>query len=93
VGLERGTLSLVSTIDELLERKLAASAEVGTNFANKRRSFARGLRSRSLLLFACLTDYIVAHPRKQQPKLKLNRYDITVCYSGQPGDGIAHFVE
>jgi hypothetical protein len=63
VGLERGPLSLVSTIEELLERKTSGSGleikkygrrdpsrwprdtpvsvEVGTNFANKRRSLGR----------------------------------------------------
>jgi hypothetical protein len=62
VGLERGPISLVSTIEELLERKNSGSdlesreygrrdpsrwprgtlsANVGTNFANKRRSLGR----------------------------------------------------
>jgi hypothetical protein len=60
VGLEWGPLSLVSTIEELLERKVAAlvykaentavgirhadhvtSANIGTNFANKRQSLGR----------------------------------------------------
>jgi hypothetical protein len=50
VGLERGPLSLVSTIEELLERKSSGSsldgrrdlsANVGTKFADKRRSLGR----------------------------------------------------
>jgi hypothetical protein len=54
VGLERGPLSLVSTIEELLGRKRSGSgleireyghrdpsAKVGTNFADKGRSFGR----------------------------------------------------
>jgi hypothetical protein len=47
VGLERGPLSLVSTTEELLWKKkwgavtLTLDANVGTNFANKRRSLCR----------------------------------------------------
>jgi hypothetical protein len=62
VGLERSPFSLVSTIEELIERKSSGSsleteitavgirradhvtplsAEVGTNFADKRRSLSR----------------------------------------------------
>jgi hypothetical protein len=53
MGLERGPLSLLRIIEELLERKVLAcgiaalttryslSAKVGTNFADKRRSLGR----------------------------------------------------
>jgi hypothetical protein len=43
MGLERGPLSLVSTTEELLDRKGAAplSAKVGNHFAEKRRSLGR----------------------------------------------------
>jgi hypothetical protein len=53
VGLQRGPLSLVSTIVEILERESCGSgleirdychrgsAKVGTNFADKRRSLGR----------------------------------------------------
>jgi hypothetical protein len=46
VGLERGPLSLVSTTEELLDRKVVTtwhpiSAKVGNHFADKRRSPGR----------------------------------------------------
>jgi hypothetical protein len=42
VGLERGALSLVSTTEELLDRKVAAPvAKVGSNFAGKQRLLGR----------------------------------------------------
>jgi hypothetical protein len=52
VGLERGPVNLVGTIEELLERKSSGSGlenrddcrnpqKVGTNFADRRRSLGR----------------------------------------------------
>jgi hypothetical protein len=81
VGLERGPLNLVSTIEELLGRKSSSSGleieitavgdpprrlcdiplfeKVGTNFADKRRSFGL-VRSRTLATEFSLVSFIIA---------------------------------